>query len=557
MLLYPFRYLAWLFASLRARLGRPPDYVTFLIEQELPALPDPPVPWWQRFFVRGRLSLRELGERFAAIRRDPRIKGVILHLRPVPFSMAGLQDLRELVQGLRNGGKRVIAWAPFYTTDTYYLACACDEILLLPTGSVMPLGVSWTGMFLADALAKVGIKADFIQVSPYKSAADVLTKSKMSEELREQVSWLLQSNYDQLVEGIAAGRKLGAEEARALIDASPYDDAEAVVKHAVDAVITEEEIPERLGAGVTMGDWERARHKMSRPAPRLRRGRYVALMRIEGTILDGRSGRPPVRPPIDFPLVGDARSGDLTVVQLARQIANDRNAAAAVLYVNSRGGSSTASQAMFAALETIAAHKPLVVVMGPVAGSGGYFVAMPGRWVVARPGTLTGSIGVLTGKLVTSGLWEKLTATRETVALGRHATLESDEKPFTPEERRIVESQVGSIYRSFVNLVANSRHLERDAVQAVADGKVWTGMQALERKLIDELGGLDAGIAKARALASLPETVPAFEVQPPKRSMPPRTLPTAAALASYLFEGISVLNRAPALTVMNVITEPD
>ena len=390
MLLFPFRWLRWAIGSLLARIGGPPDYVTFLLEEEPPALPDPSVPLWQRPFSRRRLSVRELGERFDRIGAEPRIKGVILHLRPVAFSMAGLQDLREQVGRMRARGKRVIAWAPFYTTDTYYLACACDEILLLPTGAVMPLGVSATGMFLADALARVGIKADFVQVSPYKSAADVLTKSSMSDELREQLTWLLQSNHDQLVDGIAAGRKLDAAHARELIDSSPYDDSEAVVRHAVDAVISEEEIPERLGAGVTIGDWDQARRKMQAPAPRLRRGRYIALMRIEGTILDGRSGRPPIKPPVDFPVVGDARAGDLTVVQLARQVAHDRNAAAAVLYVNSRGGSSAASQAMFEALETVAARKPLVVVMGPVAGSGGYLVAMPGRWVIARPGTLTG-----------------------------------------------------------------------------------------------------------------------------------------------------------------------
>ncbi len=557
MLLFPFRWLRWLIGSLLARIGRPPDYVTFLIEEEPPALADPPVPLWQRPFSRSRLSMRELGERFAAIGRDGRIKGVVLHLRPVPFSMAGLQDLREHIATLRAHGKRVVAWAPFYTTATYYLACACDEILLLPTGNVMPLGFASTGMFLADALGRVGIKADFVQVSPYKSAADVLTKSKMSPELREQVTWLLQSQHDQLVEGVAGWRGIDTSQARDLIDGSPYDDAEAVEKRVVDAVISEEEIPNRLGARLTFGDWDQARRKMPRPAPRFRRGRYVALIRIEGTILDGRSGRPPVKPPVDLPVVGDARAGDLTVVQLARQVARDRSAAAVVLYVNSRGGSSTASQAMYSALQTVAAQKPLVVVMGPVAGSGGYFVAMPGTWVVARPGTLTGSIGVLTGKLVTSGLWEKLTATRETIAVGKHATLETDERPFSPEERNIIESQVASVYRAFLDIVAKNRRMERDAVQAVADGKVWTGAQALDRKLIDELGGLEAGVGKARALASLPDTTPVYEVQPPKKSAPPRTLPTAAALAGYLIDGVKVLNRAPALTVMNVVLDSE
>ena len=195
MILFPFRYLWWLISRVRKSLGRPPDYVVFVLEHDLPALPDPPRPLWQRFTSRPRLSVKELGERFDLIANDPRIKGVILHLRPVGMPMATLQDLRELVGKLRQSGRRVVAWAPFYTTGTYYLACACDEILLMPAGTVQPLGVATTGMFLKDGLARFGIEADFVQISPYKSAADMLTKSKMSPELREQITWLLDSQH--------------------------------------------------------------------------------------------------------------------------------------------------------------------------------------------------------------------------------------------------------------------------------------------------------------------------------------------------------------------------
>jgi len=557
MLLYPFRYLWWLVSSLRARLGRPPDYVTFLLEEAPPALPDPPVPLWQRFFAKGRLSLRELGERFEAIGRDERIKGVVLHLRPVPMSMASVQDLRELVAGLRQSGKRVVAWAPFYTTSTYYLACACDEICLLPSGAVMPLGFATTGMFLAQGLAKVGIQADFVQVSPYKSAADVLTKSKMSDQLREQLRWLLESQNDELITAIAEGRKMDRAASQQLVDGSPYNDDQAAAKGVVDTVISEEQLPAHLGSAsrASLGDWDQARRKMARPAPTLRLGKYVAIMRIEGTIMDGRSGRPPVKPPIDLPLVGDPRAGDLTVVQVARQVAADKRAAAAVLYVNSRGGSSTASEAMRQALEVVARSKPLVVVMGPIAASGGYWVSMPGRWVLARPSTLTGSIGVLSGKLVTSGLWSKLMVTRETIAFGKHSTLESDEKPFSAEERQIIQSQIDRIYGIFLDLVAGARRMQRDEVEPVAAGKVWTGRQALERKLVDELGGLDAGVRKARSLAGLPDRTPAREVHPPKRFAAPRPLPTAAALAGYLADGVATLNRTPALALLDLLTD--
>src|SRR6478752_4312155 len=243
MLTFPFRYLAWVVSNFRRALRKSPDYVLFLLEEDLPALPDPPIPRWQRFFSRPRLSIKELGERFDLIAREPKTQGVVLHLRPVPMSMATLQDLRDLIARLRAAGKRVIAWAPFYTNETYYLACACDQILLMPAGSIQPLGFSGGGLFLADALARFGIEADFVQVSPYKSAADVLTKSKMSDELRTQITWLLDSQHKELAGAIATSRRLNESAAKALIDSSPFSDDDALAKHAVDGVVSEEELP--------------------------------------------------------------------------------------------------------------------------------------------------------------------------------------------------------------------------------------------------------------------------------------------------------------------------
>src|SRR5207244_5445672 len=170
VILFPFRYVWWLVSSVRRAIGRPPEFVVFVLEENLPALPDPPRPFWQRFVSRPRLSVKELGERFDAIGRDVRIKGVVLHLRSAGMPMSTLQDLRELVADLRRSGKGVVAWAPAYTTGTYYLACACAPILLMPSGMIGSLGFATSGMFLADGLARFGISADFVQVSPYKSA---------------------------------------------------------------------------------------------------------------------------------------------------------------------------------------------------------------------------------------------------------------------------------------------------------------------------------------------------------------------------------------------------
>jgi len=320
----------------------------------------------------------------------------------------------------------------------------------------------------------------------------------------------------------------------------------------VDGVLSEEELPRHLG-GARVGDWDQASRKMARPAPRFRLGKYVAIIRIEGTIIDGRSGRPPVAPPVEVPVVGEARAGDLTVAQVARAVAADRRAAAAVVYVDSRGGSATASEAMRQALMVVAAKKPLVTAMGPVAGSGGYWVATPGRWIVARPGTLTGSIGVLTGKLVTGGLWTRLLVNRETVAEGRRAVMEGDEKPYTAEERQIVHSMIERVYGMFLDVVASARNVARAEVEPIAGGKVWTGRQALEHKLIDELGGLGAALAKARSLAGLPASALAIEVQPPKRSLAPQALPTAAGLLGYLLDGIRTFNQTPVHALMDVL----
>jgi protease IV len=557
MLTYPFRYLAWLISNLRRRLRKSPDYVLFLLEEDMPALPDPPLPRWLRLFSKPRLSIKELGERFDLIAGEPSATGVVLHLRPVPMTMSTLQELRDLVSRLRASGKRVVAWAPFYTNATYYLACACDEVLVMPTGSVQPLGFAATGMFLADALARFGIEADFVQVSPYKSAADVLTKSKMSDELREQVTWLLDSQHKELVAAIADSRGVDQVAANALVNASPYSDETALSKHVVDAVVSEEELPNHLArtSRVKIAAWSQAQRTLRTPAPTLSRGKYVAILRIEGTIMDGRSGRLPVQPPINIPIVGDARAGDLTVVQLARQVAGDKRAAAAVLYVNSPGGSTTASEAMRQAIDQINSRKPLVVVMGPVAASGGYWVATPGRWIVARPGTLTGSIGVLGGKLVTGRLWTKLHAHRETIAFGKHVAMSSDERPYSKEERQIVTDEIDRLYTLFLDNVARTRGMTREEVQPIAAGRVWTGRQALERKLVDEMGGVDAGVRKARSLAGLGDGAPAREVRGPRRMIPPRGGDGAAGYIGWLIEGVALLNRAPALALMNYLPD--
>src|SRR5258708_24279297 len=202
------------------------------------------------------------------------------------------------------------------------------------------------------------------------------------------------------------------------------------------------------------------------------------------------------------------------------------------------------------ALEVVASRKPLVVVMGPIAASGGYDVSTPGAWIVATPSTMTGSIGVLGGKIVTGSLWPKLLVNRETIAFGEHVTMPSADRPYTDEERAIVVREIDHLYRGFLDVVAKARKMSLDELQPIAQGKVWTGRQALERKLVDELGGLDAGLAKARALASLPSGARMREVRGSRRMIPPLAEPApAGGWFGYLLEGLKLLSRAPAVAV--------
>ena len=298
MLGYPFylvRYVLWIVGNLRRRLRKPPDYVVFILEGTYPELPAQRAGFLRRrLFPGARLSLQELGEQFRALQQDPRIKGVVLHLRSLEMPAAQIQTLREFITNLRSSGKRVIAWSTGYDNTRYYVATAADEVLLQTGGEASPLGLSGTAVFLGDALERVGVKADFIQISPYKSAADSLMRSSMSDEAREMSNWLADSFYDDFIQAIASGRNIEVSAAKALVDGAPYTDLRAVEAGAVDRLISEEDLPAYLGNGnkpARLATWDVGpKPRLLRPPP-IRRGRYVALIRIEGVIVDGRSQR--------------------------------------------------------------------------------------------------------------------------------------------------------------------------------------------------------------------------------------------------------------------------
>jgi protease-4 len=528
------------FGNWRRRRFKKLDYILMVLPVSMPALPE------SRSWLRRRLlgdppmSLNDLDRHFRQIGADPRPQGVILHLRGFTLSLADLQTLRASILRLREAGKRVIAFAQSYDNATYYIASACDEIILQPGGSLNTLGLVAQPTFLRSALESIGVQLDAVAITPFKGAYDSLTRDEISPEGRQQLDWLLDSRYEILVEGVAAGRSIPPDAARQLIDTAPHLDEIALERGYVDAVLHEEKLAKHLQAEHLM-TWADARRWLQREWRR-HSDRYVAVLPLTGLMIPGESGGPPVDLPIPF--IGMDRLGDLTVVRQVRSLMQNKAAAAVVLWIDSGGGAAIAADAMTSALRELAQDRPLVAFMNSVAASGGYYVATPARWIVAQPGTITGSIGVILGKPVTSGLFEKLKVHRLTFTRGANADLFSDAAPFTGSQRAQMRASIEHNYRQFVHYVAEGRRMTPEAVDAVGGGRVWTGRQALDHGLVDQLGDLRAAIDKARELAGLPDHAPAVLVQGKARPMVPQVAEQSnpAAILTYLHENLRFIS---------------
>lgn len=522
------------------------DYVWLALPSHLDALPAPR-PWFvRRVMGDPPMSLVELEQAFRRIADDPRPRGVILYVSGLHLPLADVQTLRGSLSRLRQAGKKVVCYAKNYDMAAYYLSSAADQVLIQPGGELMTLGLRLETVYLKDALDMIGVQLDKVAISPYKSAFDQLTRRDPAPENEAQINWVLDSRYDMIVHDIAAGRSRPAEAVRAMIDTAPHLDTTALEAGWIDGVMNQEGIAAHLGIQHIV-PWERA-DKLLLKKWRKRARRYVALLPVRGTIIDGKSGSPPVDLPI--PLVGSERAGDVTVIQHVRQLMDDDSAAAVILYVDSPGGSAAASEAITAALDQLAKDRPLVVYMNNLAASGGYYVATSGRWIVAQPGTLTGSIGVLAAKPVTQGLFEKLHTRRFEYVRGANAGLMTDFAPYTQAQRDQMWQYVTHLYDLFTRRVAASRKMTQDVVNAVGGGRIWTGKQALEHGLVDELGDLQTALHKAREMANLPEDAPL--ILPKFKDdafLPPRLAQPANPMAGlhYLQEGVRLLFNNQAL----------
>ncbi|MDT4999263.1 MAG: protease [Mycobacterium sp.] len=460
------------------------------------------------------LLLRDAVTAIHRAAEDDRVAGLIARVQ-IPATSAGpVQELREAIAAFSDA-KPSLAWAETYPgTLSYYLASAFREVWMQPSGTVALVGFATNAMFLRDALDKAGVQAQFIARGEYKSAANLFTQDGYTDAHREADSRLIESLHAQVLAAVAESRHIEPAEVDALADKAPLLRDAAVEGRLVDRIGYRDEaynrIGELVGAPSDSGDADGPdgpprlylsrypRANLSVPTPPLpgRKGKpTIAVVTLAGPIVSGRGGR-------QISPLGTSSAGGDTIAAALREAGADDAVSAVVLRVDSPGGSVTASETVWREVNRLhEAGKPVVASMGAVAASGGYYVSMSADAIVANPGTITGSIGVVTGKLVARDLKDRLGIGSDSVRTNPNADAWSLNKPFTDEQHAHVEAEADLFYTDFVQRVAQGRGMTVEAVDAVARGRVWTGADALERGLVDELGGLRTAINRAKVLA--------------------------------------------------------
>lgn len=519
---------------LRLLSRRPVDYIVLPVSGRLPErtmrvrrpFPLSLLPW-----PSPELSVEALNESLQRLAADRRLTGVILVLSGLSTGPATISSLRQAVARFRASGKRAVAYLPDIGLWPYLLACACDEVLAPESATFQAAGLWAESLFLRDTLALAGIEADFEAIAEYKVTPDTFRRARMTEPHREMLESILDSSYDQVVSAIAQARDLTPPRVKELMDQVPLTAEEAHAAGLLDGVCYEDELAARLGAPgshARLIAWDAAQGLLVRPLE-WHSGKAVGIITVEGTIVHGPSRRPPIPFPLPMPVRSQMVGSDTLVAQL-RAAATDRRIAAVVLYVDSPGGSALASDLIWREVAALRTRKPVVAYMGNVAASGGYYVSAPANVIVCQGMTMTGSIGIWSGKFVTQGLYQRLQAGREVASRGAAAATWSDRAPFSDRERARIRANLGANYERFKSRVVAGRGLSEKAVEALARGRQWTGRQALELGLVDELGDLQACVQRAVELAGLDpqRRTPLVPVPAPRRSVAPLQVPADA-----------------------------
>jgi len=425
---------------------------------------------------------------------DPRVSALVLRVDYMQWGWAKATEVREAVQRFRSAGKPVFASLTGGGEIEYYVASSANVVAVPPEGRLWLDGLTATAMFFHGALDKLDVQPNFVQAGTYKSAVEQYTRSSMSEASRAAMDAVLDDLFQNVVDSLASSRGLPPEEIVRLLDTGPFTATQARDAGLADTLLYDADV-DSFAVEVVEGaesplDFDDYLDRTPRP-----RG-PIALIHASGTILPGRSGEAP----------GEERVlGSETMIEALREARERDGIRAAVLRIDSPGGSIQASDDIWIEVKRLSEAKPLIVSMSDVAASGGYYIAAPASRIVAQPSTITGSIGVYGGKFNVRGLLDKLGIQVETLSRGAHAGVLSPFRDFTPEELERFQQQTDASYRVFLGRVSEGRGLELADVDSIAQGRVWTGIAAWQRGLVDTLGGLSTAIALAREAAGLPD----------------------------------------------------
>ena len=428
---------------------------------------------------------------------DPRISGLLVRLEGNP-SAAQTEELRSIIKKARKKGKFVVFYADGMGINQVWLASAGNRIVMPQSGELALPGLRAGGYYLKGALDKLGLYADFERIKEYKTAAEPLTSDTMSAAQKEQYTAILDDIYNNIIDYLAEGRAMPPESVDALVDVGFFSAPKALSAGLIDTTAYEDELEDLVKgyAGGRVRLIKPESYFANREVPRAWREDkpVIALIVAEGSIVSGRGG---------VSLLGGKSMGK-EVAEAMRRARKDKGVKAVVFRVNSGGGSALGSDLIWREVYLTAKEKPVIVSMGDVAGSGGYYISCAATRILATPATITGSIGIITGKIVMKDLFGKVGITKPTVTTGhKHTLLWEETRRFTDEERRFVKAMLQEGYNEFTKKVSEGRGISQDSVNAIGRGRIWSGISARQIGLVDQLGGLTDAVSVAKEQAKL------------------------------------------------------
>jgi len=473
------------------------DFERQLVED----IPDNPT---AQVMLSDRGTVRDVVDALDRGANDSRVQGLVAKIGAVPMGMAKTQELREAVLRFRSHKKFAIAFSETFGevgpgNAAYYLATAFDQIYLQPSGDIGLTGVMLESPFIKGTLEKLGTKFHGDHRYEYKAALNTFTEDKLTPANREENQAIVNSWFGEMKDGISQARQIPSDQFQSLVDRAPFLGKEALDARLVDGLAYRDEVYDQVkkkaGDGAEFLYLDKYLERAGRPHDK---GKTIALVYGVGGVSRGKSNYDPVQ--------GQLIMGSDTVAGAIRAAAEDKSVKAILFRVDSPGGSYVASDAIWReVVRARKAGKPVVVSMGDLAGSGGYFVAMAADKIVAQPGTITASIGVLGGKVLTAGFWDKIGLTWDEVHNGANADMWTGTHEYSPAEWQRFQAWLDRVYADFTAKVADGRRLPKDKVLEIAKGRIWSGQDAKNLGLVDELGGYDTALRLAKQAAGIPE----------------------------------------------------